>query len=57
MSGPFPYHQSNYYTWADGKTDFREFPAEYRDKRVYGGIMSSSKAGLPRSDWTNIAAR
>ena len=33
--GPYPYHQSNYYTWADGKTDFREFPAEYRDERVW----------------------
>jgi hypothetical protein len=30
-----PYHQTNYYTWADGRQDIREFPAEYRDKRVW----------------------
>ena len=34
-SGPSPYHQTNYYTWNDGRTDIREFPAEYRDKRVW----------------------
>ena len=33
--GPAPYHQSNYYTWADGKIDNRDFPAEFRDKRVW----------------------
>jgi len=34
-SGPHPYHQTNHYTWADGRTELREFPAEYRDKRVW----------------------
>jgi hypothetical protein len=34
-SGPYKYHQSNYYTWEDGRTDFRDFPADYRDKRVW----------------------
>ena len=33
--GPHPYDQSNHYTWADGRTENREFPAEYRDKRVW----------------------
>jgi hypothetical protein len=33
--GPFPYHQTNFYTWADGRTETREFPAEYRAKRVW----------------------
>jgi hypothetical protein len=33
--GPYQYNQSNYYTWADGKTDFREFPADYHDNRVW----------------------
>jgi hypothetical protein len=33
--GPHPYHQTNYYTWDDGRTEIREFPAEYRDKRVW----------------------
>ena len=30
-----PYHQTNYYTWPDGRTEVREFPAAYRDKRVW----------------------
>jgi hypothetical protein len=33
--GPYKYHQSNYYTWADGRTEFRDFPADYHDKRVW----------------------
>ena len=33
--GPYPYHQTNHYTWADGRTEVREFPAEYRDGRVW----------------------
>lgn len=30
-----PYHQTNWYTWDDGRTDIRDFPASYRDKRVW----------------------
>ncbi len=33
--GPYPYHQTNHYTWPDGRTEVRDFPAEYRDKRVW----------------------
>jgi hypothetical protein len=33
--GPHLYHQTNFYTWPDGRTETREFPAEYRDKRVW----------------------
>ena len=33
--GPYPYHQTNHYTWADGRTEVREFPADYHDKRVW----------------------
>lgn len=33
--GPVPYHQTNHYRWADGKVEIREFPAEYRDGRVW----------------------
>lgn len=33
--GEFPYHQTNHYTWSDGRTESREFPAAYRDKRVW----------------------
>ena len=34
-SGPFPYHQTNHYTWEDGRTEVRDFPADYRDKRLW----------------------
>lgn len=30
-----PYHQTNFYTWADGRREVRDFPAEYRDRRVW----------------------
>ncbi len=33
--GPYPYHQTNHYTWDDGKTEDRDFPADYRDGRVW----------------------
>ncbi|MXO69455.1 DUF3598 domain-containing protein [Altererythrobacter marinus] len=33
--GEHPYHQTNYYTWADGRTETRDFPATYADKRVW----------------------
>ena len=33
--GPHPYHQTNHYTWEDGRTDIRDFPATYADKRVW----------------------
>lgn len=33
--GPHAYHQTNHYMWDDGRTDVRDFPAEYRDSRVW----------------------
>ncbi|MEM9304109.1 MAG: DUF3598 domain-containing protein [Pseudomonadota bacterium] len=33
--GEWPYHQTNHYTWENGETEDREFPAEYRDGRVW----------------------
>jgi hypothetical protein len=32
--GEFDYHQTNHYTWADGRTESREFPAKYHNKRI-----------------------
>lgn len=32
--GPYPYHQTNYYQWADGRTETRDFPAGYAFGRV-----------------------
>jgi hypothetical protein len=34
-NGEFPYYQSNHYTWADGRTESRDFPATYKDGRIY----------------------
>ncbi|WBH18025.1 DUF3598 domain-containing protein [Sphingomonas radiodurans] len=30
-----PYHQTNFYTWADGRTETRDFPADFRDGRIW----------------------
>ena len=30
-----PYHQTNYYTWDDGKTETRDFPATVEDGRLH----------------------
>ena len=35
VDGDLPYHQTNHYTWPDGRSEVREFPAAYRDKRVW----------------------
>ena len=32
--GPYPYHQTNHYSWADGRTEVRDFPAGYQYGRV-----------------------
>lgn len=33
--GPFPYHQTNHYSWEDGRQEVRDFPATYRHGRVW----------------------
>lgn len=33
-TGPWPYHQTNRYTWADGRSETREFPASVEDGRL-----------------------
>ncbi|HEX8757320.1 MAG TPA: hypothetical protein VF745_13360 [Steroidobacteraceae bacterium] len=30
-----PYHQTNYYTWDDGRVEIRDFPATYADGRIW----------------------
>ncbi len=32
---PSDYHQTNYYYWDDGKFETREFPADYKDGRIW----------------------
>jgi len=34
-SGPHRYHQTNIYTWADGRTETTDFIPTFRDKRVW----------------------
>lgn len=33
--GDIPYHQTNYYTWNDGRTEARDFPAGVKDGRLF----------------------
>jgi hypothetical protein len=33
--GPFSYHQTNHYEWSDGRREVRDFPATYRDGRLW----------------------
>lgn len=33
--GPYPYHQTNIYRWADGRAETRDFPATWRDGRLH----------------------
>lgn len=35
QSGPYPYHQTNHYTWPSGESEVRDFPATYRDGRLW----------------------
>ena len=34
VSGPVPYHQTNHYTWEDGRRETREFPATFAAGRL-----------------------
>ena len=34
-TGPYPYHQTNIYRWADGRSETRDFPAVLRDGRLH----------------------
>lgn len=33
--GPYPYHQTNIYRWADGRSETRDFPATWRDGKLH----------------------
>lgn len=34
-NSPYPYYQTNRYTWADGKQEEHKFPGTYRDKVLW----------------------
>src|SRR2546426_9126320 len=33
--GEFPYHQTNHYRWPDGREEVIQFPASYKDGKIY----------------------
>lgn len=33
--GPYPYHQTNIFLWADGRSETRDFPAVFRDGKLH----------------------
>ena len=45
----FPYHQTNHYRWADGRTEVRDFPASFRDGRLWfdNELISGWAAEVP----------
>jgi hypothetical protein len=47
--GPYPYHQTNHYTWDNGKKEVRDFPATFRDGRVWfdNELISGWAAEVP----------
>ncbi len=47
-----PYHQTNHYRWPDGKTEIREFPAEFRDGRIWwdNELIQGWAAEVPLDD-------
>lgn len=51
--GPWPYHQTNHYTWADGRTETREFPARIEHGRLVwqGGLIDGWCAEVPLDDF------
>ncbi len=47
----YEYHQTNYYTWEDGRTEERDFPAKLRDERIwFSGEIEGWAAELPLDD-------
>jgi hypothetical protein len=43
--GPYPYHQTSIYRWADGRTETRDFPATWSEGRLnWSGDGSSGWA-------------
>lgn len=42
VDGPYPYHQTSIYRWADGRAETRDFPAIWRDGRLFWGNAATS---------------
>jgi hypothetical protein len=52
-SGPYPYHQTNFYTWDNGKTETRDFPATFKDGRIWfdNELIKGWAAEVPLDDF------
>ncbi|XUU61232.1 DUF3598 domain-containing protein [Erythrobacter sp. HA6-11] len=50
---PHPYHQTNHYTWADGKKEIRDFPAAFRDGRLWwdNELIQGWAAAVPLDEY------
>lgn len=51
-NGQYPYHQTNHYSWADGKKEVRDFPADIRDGRMWfdNELIKGWAAEVPLDD-------
>jgi len=51
--GNYPYHQTNYYKWADGKTEERDFPAHVTNNRLEfdSDLITGWAADVPLDDF------
>jgi len=44
----YEYHQTNHYTWEDGRTEMRDFPTQVRDGRIwFSGEIEGWAAEVP----------
>lgn len=54
---PGAYHQTNHYTWADGRTEVRDFPALIRDGRLIwqGELIKGWAADVALDDFARTS--
>lgn len=52
-SGPYPYHQTNFYRWEDGRSETRDFPATVKDGRIFwdNDLITGWAADVPLDDF------
>lgn len=56
-SGRWPYHQTNFYRWADGRTQTRDFPALIENGRLIwqGGLIRGWAADVDLDDFARTS--
>lgn len=52
-AGPYPYHQTNHYLWADGRREIRDFPAAVKNGRIFwdNELITGWAADVPLDDF------